>query len=181
MSREQIGQFLNDITLMTDADKADGDVVRLMTVHSSKWLEFEYVFVVGCEEGTFPGQQATMDPDEMEEERRLMYVAITRAKDHLFLSHVNTRMIWWRTTATKASRFLEELPIDLIKNYDLWWSGWSKKRVSEIEAGMRVKNKLFGLGTVREVWWDMCIVLFDKASIGLRKMDKRMIEKTLGQ
>lgn len=179
MSKEQIWQFLNDITLMTDTDKSDGDVVRLMTVHSSKGLEFDYVFVVGCEEGTFPGQQATMDHDEMEEERRLMYVAITRAKDHLFLSHVNTRMIWWRTTATKASRFLEELPKDLIKNYDLWWSWGGKKRVYDFEPGMRVRNKLFGPGTIKEVWWDMAIVLFDKSSIGLRKLDKRMVEKLL--
>ncbi len=180
MSREQIGQFLNDITLMTDTDKSDGDVVRLMSVHSSKWLEFEYVFVVGCEEGTFPWQQATMDPDELEEERRLMYVAITRAKDHLFLSHVNTRMIRGRTTTMKWSRFLEELPQDLIKNYDLWWSGGTRKRVAEMEVGMRVRNKLFGLGTIREVWGDMVVVLFDKSSIGLRKMDKRMVEKILG-
>lgn len=180
MSREQLSQFLNDITLMTDADKADGDVVKLMTIHASKWLEFEYVFVVGCEEGTFPGHQSTMDPDELEEERRLMYVAITRAKDHLFLSHVNTRMIRWRTTATKPSRFLEELPKEFIKHYDLggWWS--SKKRTVDIEPWMRVKNKLFGLGTVKEVWWDMVIVLFDKSSIGLRKMDKRMVERVFG-
>lgn len=79
---------------MTDTDKSDGDVVRLMTIHASKGLEFEYVFVVGCEEGTFPGTNCALDLDEMEEERRLMYVAITRAKDHLFLSHVNSRMIW---------------------------------------------------------------------------------------
>ncbi len=179
MSREQVGQFLNDITLMTDTDKADGDVVKLMTIHASKWLEFDYVFVVGCEEGTFPGYQSALNHEELEEERRLMYVAITRAKDHLFLSHVNSRMIWGRTTTTVWSRFLSELPEDLIKIYDLW-STWVKKRVVEIEPWSRVRNKLFGLWTVKEVWWEMVIVLFDKASIGLRKMDKRMVEKALG-
>lgn len=177
MSREYIGQFLNDITLMTDADKSDGDVVRLMTIHASKGLEFEYVFVVGCEEGTFPGMNCALDLDEMEEERRLMYVAITRAKDHLFLSHVNSRMIWWKTTATAPSRFLEELPKDLIKNYDLGSTGGNRRRVSELEPGTRVKNKLFWPGIVKEVWWDVALVLFDKRGIGMRKMDRRLVER----
>lgn len=177
MSREQIGQFLNDITLMTDTEQKDGDVVKLMTIHASKGLEFEYVFVVGCEEGTFPSNNTAMDHDELEEERRLMYVAITRAKDHLFLSHVNTRMIWWKTTSTKASRFLEELPEEFVKNYDLGWSGGGKKRTSDLEWGDRVRNKLFGPGTVKEVRWDMAIVVFDRHSVGLRKLDKRMVVK----
>ncbi len=176
MSREQIGQFLNDITLMTDTEQQDGDVVRLMTIHASKWLEFEYVFVVGCEEGNFPGNNSVLDLDELEEERRLMYVAITRAKDHLFLSHVDSRMIWWKTVSSKVSRFIEELPTDLLKSYDLGSTG-SKKRSVDLDAGDRVRNKLFWPGTVREIWWDVAIVIFDKPSVGLRKLDKRMVVK----
>lgn len=178
VSREQLWQFLDDVALMTDTEQQDGDVVRLMTIHASKWLEFEYVFVVWCEEGTFPGSQSILDMDELEEERRLMYVAITRAKDHLFLSHVDSRMIWWKTITTKPSRFLEELPQELTKNYDLWWSGWSgRRRVVDLDAWDRVKNKLYGPGIVREIWWDVVIVMFDKKSIGLRKLDKRLIER----
>ncbi|MFA7285134.1 MAG: ATP-dependent helicase [Candidatus Absconditabacterales bacterium] len=176
MSREQIGQFLNDITLMTDTEQQDGDVVKLMTIHSSKGLEFDYVFVVGCEEGNFPGNNAAMDMDELEEERRLMYVAITRAKDHLFLSHVDSRMIWGKTVSSKVSRFIEELPTELLKMYDLGSTG-TKKRTADLEGGDRVRNKLFGTGTVKEVWGDVAIVVFDKSSVGLRKLDKRMITK----
>lgn len=177
MSREQIGQFLNDITLMTDTEQQDGDVVRLMTIHASKGLEFEYVFVVGCEEGTFPGNNSVLDIDELEEERRLMYVAITRAKDHLFLSHVNTRMIWWKTMNTAASRFLDELPQELIKSYNLGGAGWARKRGADFEPWDKVRNKLFGPGVVKEIWGDMAIVIFDKRSVGMRKLDKRMLEK----
>jgi DNA helicase-2/ATP-dependent DNA helicase PcrA len=164
---------------MTDTEKSDWDVVKLMTVHSSKGLEFDYVFVVGCEEGNFPGQQATMDLDEMEEERRLMYVAITRAKDHLFLSYVNSRMLWWKTMVTKSSRFLWELPVDLVKNYDLGSTGWQKRRSPNMDVGDRVINKLYWPWTIKEIWWEVAIVLFDKASIGLRKLDKRMISKVV--
>ena len=93
MGRDRLGQFLEEIALMTDIDTTTQvvDQVKLMTIHSSKGLEFPVVFVVGVEEGNFPGMGAKMDPDEMEEERRLMYVAITRAKDTLFLTHAQSR------------------------------------------------------------------------------------------
>lgn len=181
MSRVQLEHFLNDIALMTDADKADWDVVKLMTVHASKGLEFDYVFVVWLEEWTFPWYQSTLNPDDLEEERRLMYVAMTRAKDHLFLSHVWSRMIWGRSTSTSWSRFLDELPGELVKQYSLGSTDGAKKRVVELEPWSRVRNKLFGIWTIKEVRWDMVIILFDKSSIGLRKMDKRMVEKVLGQ
>ncbi len=90
-----------------------------MTVHSSKGLEFPIVFIVGLEDNVFPLSNAMMEPHLLEEERRLMYVAITRAKDHIFISHANSRMTWGQTRSNPPSRFIEELPPELMKNYDL--------------------------------------------------------------
>lgn len=88
---------MEEISLLTDIEETeDGelDAVKLMTIHASKGLEFPIVFIVGCEENIFPLSRAILDTKELEEERRLMYVAITRAEDHLFLSHANSRMQW---------------------------------------------------------------------------------------
>ena len=102
--------YLSSIALYTDIDGMDReeDSVILMTIHSAKGLEFPVVFVVGLEEGIFPGLRSIGDQDEMEEERRLCYVAFTRAKTRLFLSHAQQRMLFGKTTANRPSRFLEE-------------------------------------------------------------------------
>ena len=84
----------------------------MMTMHAAKGLEFPTVFVVGCEEGIFPGLRAIGEQDEMEEERRLCYVALTRAKKHLFLTCARQRMLFGRTTANRISHFVEEIPED---------------------------------------------------------------------
>ncbi|MEI6773497.1 MAG: ATP-dependent helicase [bacterium] len=92
---ETLRQFLEEVALLSDIsenEKGDIDAVKLMTVHSSKGLEFSVVFVAGLEDNIFPLSNAMMEPSLLEEERRLMYVAITRAKDVLFLSHANSRM-----------------------------------------------------------------------------------------
>ncbi len=104
--------YLADVALYTDMDNYDenSDCVVMMTMHSAKGLEFPNVFVVGCEEGIFPGIKAIGEADEMEEERRLCYVAITRAKKHLFLSCARQRMLFGRTTANRVSRFIDEIP-----------------------------------------------------------------------
>lgn len=88
-----LAQFMEEVSLMTDVEDTDEntDVVKLMSIHASKGLEFPIVFVSGAEENLFPMSRAMLDPSELEEERRLMYVAVTRAKDHLFLSHANMR------------------------------------------------------------------------------------------
>ena len=91
----------------------DGDnCVTMMTMHAAKGLEFPQVFVVGMEEGLFPGNRAMGDPDEMEEERRLCYVAMTRAKDKLTLTNARQRTLYGRTTPCMPSRFLNEIPED---------------------------------------------------------------------
>ena len=104
--------FLDEIALYTDLDNhdPDQDCVVMMTMHSAKGLEFPVVFVVGAEEGIFPGTRAIGETEEMEEERRLCYVAMTRAKEKLFLTCANQRMLFGRTSANRPSRFVEEIP-----------------------------------------------------------------------
>ena len=104
--------FLDEVALYTDLDSTEesDNCVVMMTMHSAKGLEFPEVFVVGMEDGLFPGNRAMGDEEEMEEERRLCYVAITRAKQTLTISHAHQRMIYGRTSASQASRFLREIP-----------------------------------------------------------------------
>ena len=106
--------FLNEIALYTDLDsvEADDNCVTMMTIHSAKGLEFPTVYVVGMEEGIFPGSSAQYDEEELEEERRLCYVAMTRAKEKLTLTNCRQRMLYGRTSANKSSRFLDEIPED---------------------------------------------------------------------
>lgn len=104
--------FLDEIALYTDLDShdPDQDCVVMMTMHSAKGLEFPVVFVVGVEEGIFPGIRAIGETEEMEEERRLCYVAMTRAKEKLYLTCASQRMLFGRTSANRPSRFAEEIP-----------------------------------------------------------------------
>ena len=103
--------FLNEIALYTDLDSATTDnCVTMMTMHSAKGLEYPCVYVVGMEEGVFPGERVRYDDDEIEEERRLCYVAMTRAKERLTLTNARQRMLFGRTTPNAPSRFLEEVP-----------------------------------------------------------------------
>jgi DNA helicase-2/ATP-dependent DNA helicase PcrA len=95
--------------------KAGQDAVQLMTVHSSKGLEFDCVFITGLEDGVFPHENSLSDRDGLEEERRLMYVAITRARKRLYLSHSQTRMLHGQTRYNLKSRFFDELPEAALK------------------------------------------------------------------
>ncbi len=108
--------FLEEIALYTDLEEynAGDEAVVMMTMHSAKGLEFPHVFLVGFEDGLFPGMRAIGDEAEMEEERRLCYVAITRAKETLTISHARQRMIYGRTAAAMPSRFLKEIPEECI-------------------------------------------------------------------
>ncbi len=104
--------FLDEVALYTDLDsQSDTDnCVTMMTMHSAKGLEFPQVFVVGMEDGLFPGNRAMGDPEEMEEERRLCYVAMTRARQKLTMTHARQRTLYGRTTPAMESRFLKEIP-----------------------------------------------------------------------
>ncbi len=109
-------EFLEEVALVSDIDKYDeeADAVVLMTIHSAKGLEFPVVFLPGMEENIFPSYMTVMNPEEIEEERRLAYVAITRAKKNLYITHVNDRMMNGRTQFNQLSRFAEEIPEELV-------------------------------------------------------------------
>jgi len=108
--------FLANVSLVSDIDNLEGeqDTVVLMTLHSAKGLEFPVVFMVGLEEGVFPGMRSMGDDNELEEERRLCYVGMTRARENLYMTNTFSRTLFGNTTYNKASRFLKEIPAELI-------------------------------------------------------------------
>ncbi len=172
--------FLEEISLFTDVDNLDqdGDYVIMMTMHSSKGLEFPTVFVVGAEENIFPSQRSMESEAEIEEERRLAYVAITRAKRELYLTYSNERTLFGMTNRNRRSRFLQELPDELlneeseglIEQPDVKYDRGQEKHYSSMslqkqlafkkrsasktasdqnfEVGNRVSHNIFGEGTV---------------------------------
>ena len=169
--------FLEETALFTDADEDDGgnDRVALMTIHSAKGLEFDNVFLIGMEDGIFPGSRSLDSEEEMEEERRLAYVAITRAKKQLYITSAGRRMIFGQTQRNVTSRFVREMGMEHIIKYDNYTknkddhdSGVTEvqslslqqqiardKRQSAVktstatyEAGERVMHKIFGEGTI---------------------------------
>ena len=107
--------FLEEISLYTDLDRYDptDDAVVLMTMHAAKGLEFDYVFVAGAEEGIFPGMQSMFDPAQVEEERRLAYVSLTRAKKRLYVLSAAQRLLFGQTMRNRPSRFVQEIPKEL--------------------------------------------------------------------
>ncbi len=115
-----LGDFLEGITLSSDIDGMEDsdDSVTLMTLHSAKGLEFPVVFLVGLEEGIFPGNKSIGEPKELEEERRLFYVGITRAKQYLYLTCSKKRTIFGSTSYNAISRFVNEIPSDLLDGFD---------------------------------------------------------------
>ena len=111
-----LSSFLEEISLMTDIDNydADADTCVMMTLHSAKGLEFPVVFITGMEDGLFPSIASMMNPEEINEERRLAYVGITRAKQKLYLTKTKSRMLFGSTTYNKESRFVSEIPDNLL-------------------------------------------------------------------
>jgi DNA helicase II / ATP-dependent DNA helicase PcrA len=118
---EELPEFLETVALVADSDEIDGDGTRvsLMTLHTAKGLEFPAVFLVGLEDGIFPHFRSLGEPLELEEERRLCYVGITRARRHLAVSHAWVRTLWGQTQHNIPSRFLSELPSELVKDVGL--------------------------------------------------------------
>ncbi|GAA3713755.1 DNA helicase PcrA [Salinicoccus jeotgali] len=166
ISDELLFTFLSDMALVSDQDSVEDDSgVTLMTMHASKGLEFKVVFVVGLEEGIFPSRRVAYDDRELEEERRLMYVALTRAEDRLFLSRANSRMIFGKTESNIQSRFLSEIPERLVEGNEAVGgsaSGGMKKRSGKpkrsrvltnnsgvtFSIGDKVEHKKFGDGII---------------------------------
>ena len=148
---DRLGRFLNDLALIADTD--DGDIeaaeVTLMTLHAAKGLEFPVVFLIGMEEGVFPLSRASEEPDELEEERRLAYVGITRAEEILFLTNANTRTLFGKTNYNRPSRFLREISDDLLQYQGLarpanssFGVRFTKDEPTEFGQGMSLQEAL---------------------------------------
>ena len=129
--------FLEEISLYTDIDNLDenGDYTALMTMHSAKGLEFPVVFVVGMEENLFPSSKSLDSAEDLEEERRLAYVAYTRAKSKLYLTHASERMLYGRTDRNRVSRFVKEIPSEYIEKKSETDSGTDPERRSNDKSG----------------------------------------------
>jgi len=172
-----LNDFLAHVSLIADVDTMgdEQDKVVLMTMHSAKGLEFPTVFLAGMEEGVFPSYRSISEENEMEEERRLCYVGITRAREKLFLTFAKSRTLFGNTTYNRQSRFIDEIPGDLLKyageNRDIIENGtrksfarlldadeWKQRTASFVKAeeldidelvvGTRVMHKKFGTGTI---------------------------------
>ena len=174
--------FLLEISLINDVEeyKDDPNRINLMTVHSVKGLEFNHVFVIGLEEGIFPHMNSLMESNEIEEERRLMYVAITRAKDDLYLVNARRRTLFGNEQINPTSRFLAEINKDLIENEQ----EEEKKEEAKVEVGEMfreeevdykvgdfVYHETFGAGKVVEVTNTLVSVAF-KHPHGIKKLMK---------
>ena len=164
-SRESLAAFLEGVTLVSDVDGLDESVsaVTLITLHQAKGLEFPVVFIVGVEDGILPHFRSFDDPGQMEEERRLCYVGITRAKQKVYLVRAFRRNLMGRSLVSQPSRFLSDIPQHLISSSDWWERGesqiipsiysWNKAPTSglpalELKAGDHVYHAQFGKGVV---------------------------------
>ncbi|MEN8252430.1 MAG: 3'-5' exonuclease, partial [Patescibacteria group bacterium] len=182
-----LSMFIEEVALASDTDKInqDTDMVHLMTLHSAKGLEFPVVFIIGLEEGLIPHARAMVDDTEMEEERRLAYVGITRAKEKVFLLHARQRLLFGSLQANMPSRFFEDLPNKLIEKEETSRSKspsmdfFEKKPESVLKAtedeqqfedGDKVRHKEFGDGIV--VAQDDIIISIVFRGRGLKKLAK---------
>ncbi|MFO1520289.1 MAG: DNA helicase PcrA [bacterium] len=163
-----LGGFLDQITLASEVDKLSDErgVLPLMTLHLAKGLEFENVFVTGLEEGLFPHTRSFESPEEMDEERRLMYVGMTRAKKRLYLTNAAQRSIYGADQYNLSSRFLEDIPVELLERKREGYGAASSSspasfkkepaesvRVDEnnpYQVGRKVKHPTFGVGTIKQ-------------------------------
>jgi DNA helicase-2/ATP-dependent DNA helicase PcrA len=162
--REGLSVFLEGVTLVSDVDGFDEtvDAVTLITLHQAKGLEFPVVFIVGLEEGILPHFKSFDDPAQMEEERRLCYVGVTRAKHRVYLVRAFRRSLMGGSTVNSPSRFLKDIPPHLVTGADLWRgeesqlaSAYSWERapaftidLPEFKAGDQVRHSQFGQGVV---------------------------------
>ena len=142
--------FLEDIALVADVDNydADADAVVLMTIHSAKGLEFPVVFLPGMEEDIFPSGRSVLQAEELEEERRLAYVAITRAKDRLFMCHARERLFYGRTMYNPPSRFIEEISAEYKNEETPKEKAKPKTEFGEKTRKVRISDELFSRSAV---------------------------------
>ena len=139
----KLSRFLNDLALIADTDSGSQETseVTLMTLHAAKGLEFPVVFIIGMEENVFPLSRASENPDELEEERRLAYVGITRAEKILYLTNANSRLLFGRTSYNRPTRFINEISPDL-----LTYQGLARPANTSFKASYTSGNTTFGQG-----------------------------------
>jgi DNA helicase-2/ATP-dependent DNA helicase PcrA len=177
--------FLEEVALVSDLDSADfdGDAVTLMTLHAAKGLEFPVVFMVGLEESIFPHSRALYDQSEMEEERRLCYVGMTRARQELYLTYATSRLLYGGVQHNPPSRFLSEIDADAVTNAEVAYTftqkptnNWQSQEtddsynqsvpddepryIPELNEGDSVRHQMFGIGTVMEIDGDNAVIYF---------------------
>lgn len=178
-----LSAFLEEIALASDTDNVDQnqDAVHLMTLHSAKGLEFPVVFITGLEEGILPHSRSMLSYEEMEEERRLMYVGLTRAKERIYLLFTRQRMLFGSTQMNAPSRFLEDIPENLVEHNSYHEAQQkefekllksrkksvlrSKSRNFQYKGGEKVRHAEFGEGIVVSATNDIVVVAFKKAGI----------------
>jgi DNA helicase-2/ATP-dependent DNA helicase PcrA len=147
--------FIANASLASDLDnlREGEEAVSLMTIHSAKGLEFTVVFLVGLEQGLFPHNRSLKDPVQLEEERRLCYVGITRAKEQLFLSYTRERSLWGTTETAQPSQFLDELPPELITGREVSTAKVSSNQhKGNWQIGDRVLHPSFGEGVITHLF-----------------------------
>jgi len=154
--RESLSMFLEEVSLLTDNEdkKEESDFVSLMTVHTSKWLEYDNVFICWLEESIFPHSRSLNEAKELEEERRLMYVALTRAKKRLYISRAMSRYTFWDYASNLESRFIQEIPKEYIENYENTKSNFSFSSWFDIPSSGSIKIKK---SVIKNDIWDFNI------------------------
>jgi DNA helicase-2/ATP-dependent DNA helicase PcrA len=181
--------FLEEVSLISDLDTINDEdnAVTLMTVHAAKGLEYPYVFVTGLEEGIFPHNRSLMDVNELEEERRLMYVAMTRAMDRLYLLHARTRLLYGESRANAPSQFLSDIEAEFIEanfgghgaRQHIPISDIGEKPVPveldkgvdiELSSGDKVSHNVFGEGIVVDITGGVATVAFEDSKVGIKKL-----------
>ena len=176
--------FLTEVALVSDIDSLDSlkDSVSMMTLHASKGLEFEVVFMVGMEEAIFPHSRTFFEPEELEEERRLCYVGMTRAKQQLYLLHASSRMLYGNTQHNVPSRFISDIPSEMVDQpigsasstfTDIARQTFDDDFPDEVDKasvveGDRVMHAKFGKGVVQEVSGPEVVVKF--ATVGIKNL-----------
>ncbi len=179
---EGLSLFLEEVALIADTDNINQSTesVHLMTLHSAKGLEFKTVFIIGLEEGIFPHSRSVMDSNEMEEERRLMYVGITRAKEKVYLLYTKERHIFGSLQINSPSRFMRDIPEHLLEDFPANQNATSFPRAKNIPVGGqvvrntdysdgdRVEHPVFGAGLIIASQGDILTIAFSKA--GLKKL-----------
>jgi DNA helicase-2/ATP-dependent DNA helicase PcrA len=182
-----LATFLEEIALISDLDTMEEghNAVTMMTLHSAKGLEFPVVFIAGLEEGVFPHSRALYEPMELEEERRLMYVGITRAMNHLYLLYAQQRMLFGEFKQSAPSQFLHDLPEELVQGTGQVKrphrsfgdrpipvedeSGFTEP-VEDLKDGDRVRHRSFGEGVVLNVKGGVATIAFKDPKVGVKKL-----------